>query len=106
MVYPVPTNEAMTMESQRYNCLIRNGGNTIPKHACPEAKDSKPATGLTLLWAHNPFRGISITGKSHKKKKKTLHPKRQKEPRKTTEETSGCVRLEQVNNWPNSLIAT
>jgi hypothetical protein len=30
----------------------------------------------------------------------------QKEPRKTTEETSGGVRPERVNKWPNSLIAT
>jgi hypothetical protein len=37
---------------------------------------------------------------------KKLHPKRQKEPRKTTEDTSGYVRLEWVNKWPNSLIAT
>jgi hypothetical protein len=36
---------------------------------------------------------------------KKLHPKRQKEPRKTIEESSGCVRLEWVNKWPNSLIA-
>jgi hypothetical protein len=35
---------------------------------------------------------------------KKLHPKRQKEPRKTTEETSGYVRPERVNKWPNSLI--
>jgi len=26
-------------------------------HASPEAKGSNPTTGLTLLWAHNPFRG-------------------------------------------------
>jgi hypothetical protein len=26
-----------------------------------------------------------------------LHPKRQKEPRETTEETCGCVRPERVN---------
>jgi hypothetical protein len=37
---------------------------------------------------------------------KNLHPKRQKESRKATEETSGCVRLEQVNKWPKSLIPT
>jgi hypothetical protein len=37
---------------------------------------------------------------------KKLHPKRQREPRKTTEETSGCARPEWVNKWPNSLIAT
>jgi hypothetical protein len=38
--------------------------------------------------------------------KKELHPKRQKEPRKTIEETSGRVRPERVNKWPNALIAT
>jgi hypothetical protein len=37
---------------------------------------------------------------------KELHPKRQKEPRKTTKQTSRCVRPEWVNKWPNSLIAT
>jgi hypothetical protein len=30
---------------------------------------------------------------------KKLHPKTQKEPRKITEETSGCVRTERVNKW-------
>ena len=57
VVYPVLTDEEMTTESQRYNCFIRNGGNAIPKHAGPEAKGSSPTTGLTLLWARNPFRG-------------------------------------------------
>ena len=57
VVYPVLTNEETTTESQRYNCFNRNGGNAIPKHAGPEAKDSNPTTGLTLLWARNPFRG-------------------------------------------------
>ena len=57
VVYPVLTDEKMTTESQRYNCFIRNGGNAIPKHAGPEAKGSNPTTGLTLLWARNPFRG-------------------------------------------------
>jgi len=47
----------MTTESQRYNCFIRNGGNAIPKHAGPEAEGSNPTTGLTLLWARNPFGG-------------------------------------------------
>jgi hypothetical protein len=37
---------------------------------------------------------------------KILHPKRQKKPNKSTEETSGCVRPERVKEWPNSLIAT
>jgi hypothetical protein len=35
---------------------------------------------------------------------KELHPKRQKEPRKTIEDTSGRVRPELVK-WPSSLIA-
>jgi hypothetical protein len=53
--YPVPTNEAVMTESQRYNCFIRNGRNAIPKHACPEAIGSSPTAGLTLFWACNPF---------------------------------------------------
>jgi hypothetical protein len=57
VVYPLPTKKAMTNESQRCNCFIRNERNAVPKHACPEAKGSNPTTGLTLLWAHNPFRG-------------------------------------------------
>ena len=59
LVYPVPTNEAMTTKTQWCNCFIRNGGNAIPKHACPEANGSNPTTGLTLFWARNPFRGNS-----------------------------------------------
>ena len=57
MVYPILTNEEMTTESQRYNCFIRNGGNAIPKHTSPEAEGSNPTTGLTLIWARNPFGG-------------------------------------------------
>jgi hypothetical protein len=52
-----PTNEATTTESQRYNCFNRHGGNGTPHHACPEADGNNPTTGLTLLWARNPFRG-------------------------------------------------
>jgi hypothetical protein len=40
-------------KSQRYNCFIKNGGNAIPKRACPEDKGSNPTAGLTLLWARN-----------------------------------------------------
>jgi hypothetical protein len=47
----------MTSESQLYNCFIWNGENAIPKHVGPEAKGSNPTTGITLLWARNPFRG-------------------------------------------------
>ena len=57
MVYAILTNEEMTTESQRYNRFIRNGGNAIPKYAGPKVKGSNPITGLTLLWARNPFRG-------------------------------------------------
>ena len=59
LVYPLPTNWAMTNESQWYNCLIRNRGNAIAKHACPTANGSHSTIGLTLLWARNPFRGNS-----------------------------------------------
>jgi len=55
----VPTNETVKTESQRYNCLIRNGGNIVPKYNCPEAKCSIPTTGLALFWTYNPFRGNS-----------------------------------------------
>jgi hypothetical protein len=54
--YPVPTNEAMTIKVQWYNCFIRNGRNAIPKHACPQAIGSSPTAGLSLLWAYIPFR--------------------------------------------------
>jgi len=49
VVYPVLTKEEMTTQSQLYNCLTRNGGNAIPKHAGPKAKGSNPTAGLTLL---------------------------------------------------------
>jgi hypothetical protein len=56
----------------------------------------------------NSFRNVGIllrndVNSAHIDKK--LHPKRQKESRKTIEETSGYVRLERAK-WPNSLIAT
>jgi hypothetical protein len=47
----------MPTQSQRYNCFTRNGGNAILKHAVSEAGGRNPTTGLTLLWALNPFRG-------------------------------------------------
>jgi len=68
VVYPVLTNEEITKQSQRYNCFTTNGGNAITRYAGPEAKGSNPTTGLTLLWARNPFREILTTGKSHGKK--------------------------------------
>jgi hypothetical protein len=33
---------------------------------------------------------------------RVLHTKREKEPGKTIEETSGCVRAERVSKWPDS----
>jgi hypothetical protein len=58
-VYPVLINEEMTTKSQWYYCFTRNGENAILKHTGSEAKGSNPTTGLTLLWARNPFRGNS-----------------------------------------------
>jgi len=45
---------------------MRNGGNTISKHASPEAEVSNPTTGLTLVWLRTHSEEILITGKSHK----------------------------------------
>jgi len=59
VAHPVPTKEAMTTESLRYNCFISNGGNAISNHACPEAKGSSPTAGLALLWDRSPLRGNS-----------------------------------------------
>ena len=40
-------------------CFITLGNllRAILKHTGPESKGSNPTTGLTLLWARNPFRG-------------------------------------------------
>jgi len=57
VVYPVPTNKAVTTKSQRCDCFIRNAGNAIPKHACSEAKVSNPAMGRAQLWTCSPLRG-------------------------------------------------
>jgi len=67
VAHPVPTNKAMTTESLRYNCFIRNGGNAIPKHACPEAK----AAVLLLDWTCSGLLTYAeeiLTGKTHKKR--------------------------------------
>jgi hypothetical protein len=60
-VYPLPTNEAMTTESQRYNCWIRNGGNAIPKHACPETKGSNTPLDLPFSGPVTHSGDISVT---------------------------------------------
>ena len=75
VAYPVPTNEALTTESQRYNCFVEKGGNSIPQHACPEVKGSNSSTGRSLRWARNLFRGeILTTGRFHKKKNGRIIP--------------------------------
>jgi len=102
MVYPALTNEEMTTESQRYNCFTKNGGNTIPKYAGPDAEGSNPTTGLTLLWAGNPFRGsFNLWQVSRKEAGQFLNL--QKESWQTFEQTSGYVRPERANKWPNSM---
>jgi len=75
VVYPVLTNEEMTIESQRYNCCTRNGGNSIPKHAGPEAEVSKPLD-LPCLGPVTHSREVLTTGKSHGKKpdRRTCEP--------------------------------
>ena len=104
MVYPVLTNEEVTTESQGYNCFTRNAGNAIPKHAGPEAKGSNPKTGRTMLWARTPFRGnFNHWQVSRKETGHTLFPNWQKESWQSFEETSGYVRPERVNKWPNSM---
>jgi hypothetical protein len=67
-VYSVPTNEATTTESYRYNCFTRNGGNAVPKRSCPEVKGSNPTTDLTNSGLVNHAGEILSTGKSHKNK--------------------------------------
>ena len=76
MVQPVPTNEEVTTKSQRYKCLIRNGGNTIPKHTCPKAKGSNPTTGYSLLWALNSLRGNSNYWQVSQEEVSQIIPKR------------------------------
>ena len=54
-----------------------------PKHAGPEAEGSNPTTGLTLLWARNPFGGNFNHWQV------------------SWEEAGQYVRPERVNKWPN-----
>ena len=84
------SNLFRSTKSQRYNCFTRNAGNAIPKHAGPKAKGSNPTTGRTLLWALDPFR--ENFNHWQVSRKESNH-----------EETSGYVRPERVNKWPNSM---
>jgi hypothetical protein len=94
MVYKVPPNKPMTTKSQQYNGFIRNGGNAISKHACPEAKCSNPTTGHTLLWLTTHSGEILITNyqQSHKEKPETI------------EEISRHMKLEWVK-WPKYMLS-
>jgi hypothetical protein len=74
-------------ESQQYNCFTRDGGNAIPEQAGSEAKISSPTTGRTMLWVRNSFRWKF----------------NQWQVSQTFEETSGHVRPEWINKWPNSM---
>jgi hypothetical protein len=55
------------------------------KYAGLEAKGSNPITGLTLLWARNPFRGNFNRWQVSRK------------------EAGQNVRPERVNKWPSSM---
>jgi len=57
-------------ESQWYNRFIRNEGNSIPKHACAEAKGSSSTVGLIFHSGE-----IITTGKFHKNKLDKSFPK-------------------------------
>jgi len=97
LVYPVTINWAMTTESQRYNYFIRNGGNAIPKHACPKANGSNSTAGLTLLWASNSFRGNSNYWQISEEA-------RRKKPGETITENSRPARAELANKVPSSML--
>jgi hypothetical protein len=64
-----------------------------PKHACPEAKDSNPTTGLNLICDRNPFRGNSNYWQVSLEEAGRIIPKRRK-PEETIRETSRRVRPE------------
>jgi len=110
VVYPVLANEEMTTESQRYNCFIRNGGNAIQRLKVAILPLDLPSSGPVTHSGE-----ILTTGKSHGKKpdrfslneitqgNETIFPNWQKESWQTFEETSGHVRPERVNKWPNSM---
>ena len=68
-LYPVPTNEAMTTKSQRYNCFIRNGGNVTSLRAYPEAKFSSHTLDICSSGFVTRSEEILTTAKSHKKKR-------------------------------------
>jgi hypothetical protein len=71
---------------------------TIRMRATPILRLSHTTDSITVL--------NSLESLIRKSERKKLEPKRQKEPRKTTDDTSGCVRAERVNKWYSSLIDT
>jgi len=68
VVYPVPTNNAKATESQWCICFIRNGGNAIPKHTCPEATGSNLPLDLLCSGLITHLGEILTTSKFHTKK--------------------------------------
>jgi hypothetical protein len=66
---------------------------------------------IANIWQPHSYKDISIYSPYLHKYRfpwiiKKLQTKRQKDWGETIEETAGCVRLERVNKWPNSKIAT
>jgi len=84
VVYPVPTNETMTKESQRYNRFIRHGGNAISKHICRESNVAilplnSPCSGLVTHAGE-----ILITGEVSPEEAGGIIPKRSRIKKKKT----------------------
>jgi hypothetical protein len=68
VVYSVPINEAITTESQRYNCFIRNGGNATPSTPVQRLKVAIQPLDSPCSGSVTHSGDISTTGKSHKRK--------------------------------------
>ena len=55
-VYLEPVLFLIPLQCVNLFCNLSQVYSAIPKQSGPEAKGSNPTTGLTLLWARNPFR--------------------------------------------------
>jgi hypothetical protein len=71
---------------------------TIRMRSTPILRLSHTTESITVL--------KSLESLIRKSERKQLEPKRQKEPRKTTDDTSGCVKAERVSKWYSSLLDT
>jgi len=75
----------MTKESQRYNCFIRDGGNSIPNFTYPDAKG-------TLLWVLiTHLGGSSNCGQVSNGEVESVIPKRQLGSEKDTIKNIGYL---------------